>query len=278
MSSEAHQEIPDWKLERYILGELPARELARIGRALEVDDSLRRRLDALRRSDQEIRDRYSPSWMSRQIRLRLKASEGATGSRPVSSPFPRLRPLVPPRPITALAGVALAAVLLLVVLPRELHYWKPGKEASLERIKGEGPQLKLHRRTPDGSEVLPDGARVFESDVIQIGYQSAGRPYGVIVSVDGRGTVTSQLPLEGTRAVELRSEGQILLDFALELDDAPGCERFYFVTGDRAFELAPVLRAAKKIDTDRPVDRAEKLDLGEDLEQFVISLEKGTRR
>jgi hypothetical protein len=278
MNTESHMDIPDWKLERYILGELPTRELARIGRALEVDDSLRRRLDALERSDQEIRDRYTPSRMSRQIQRRLKAQEEGIGSRAVSSPFPRLRPLVPPRPVAALSGAALAAVLLLVVLPRELHHWKPGKGASMERVKGEGPQLRLHRRTPDGSELLPDGARVFEGDVIQIGYQSAGRPYGVIVSVDGRGTVAPHLPLDGTRAVELGNEGQILLDFALELDDAPGWERFYLVTGDRAFELAPVLRAARKLDTKRPVDRAEKLDLGEDLEQFVVSLEKGTRR
>jgi hypothetical protein len=146
----------------------------------------------------------------------------------------------------------------------------------MERIKGQGPQLKLYRKTADGSEALEDGTRVFRGDVVRIGYQAAGRAYGVIVSVDGRGTVTLHLPHQGKQSVPLENDGQVLLDFALELDDAPRWERFYFVTSDASFDATPVLRAARQIDIKRPVDQAEKLILPKDLHQFVISLEKGT--
>jgi hypothetical protein len=63
----------------------------------------------------------------------------------------------------------------------------------------------------------------------------------------------------------------------LELDDAPRWERFYFITGNAPFDVAPVLQAANRIDIESPLDRAEKLDLPKDLDQFVVSLEKGTK-
>ena len=125
---------------------------------------------------------------------------------------------------------------------------------------------------------MSDGARVYPGDVIRIGYQAAGRLYGVILSVDGRGTSTLHLPHQGTRSVRLENEGAVLLDFALELDDAPRWERFYFVCSNTAFNVAPVLRAAEQIDVEKAVDQAERLDLPEGLDQFVVSLEKGIQR
>ena len=72
--------------------------------------------------------------------------------------------------------------------------------------------------------------------------------------------------------------GTVVHPLALELDDAPRWERFYFVTGDAPFETAPVVGAASQIDIEKTVDQPEKLDLPEDLDQFVVSLEKGIRQ
>ena len=82
-------------------------------------------------------------------------------------------------------------------------------------------------------------------DVIRLGYQAAGRAFGVIVSMDGRGTVTQHLPATGTAAVALRPGGQVLLDAAYELDNAPRWERFCLVTSERPFDLGVVLDAAR---------------------------------
>jgi hypothetical protein len=98
------------------------------------------------------------------------------------------------------------------------------------------------------------------------------------LSVDGRGTATLHLPHQGNRSVRLENEGAVLLDFALELDDTPRWERFYFVCSNTAFDVAPVFKAAEQIDVERTVDQAERLDLPEGLEQFVVSLEKGIQR
>jgi hypothetical protein len=144
------------------------------------------------------------------------------------------------------------------------------------RTKGQGPSIKIYRKTPEGSQSLEDGATAYRGDVIRLGYQAAGRSYGVILSVDGFGKATLHLPQKGTRAARLNTDGRVLLDFALELDDAPSWERFYFVTGDDPFDVSPILEAVRQVELDRPVDLPDDLALPEVLEQFVISLEKGT--
>jgi hypothetical protein len=260
--------LSDITLEQYLLGELPEHEMVETKRALDEDPESRARLAALERSNREILERYPPDFMGRKIQSKLEQQE-AKSSRKL---------LFQHRPTTAWVGAAAALILLFYLLPPDLIPWKSGTEPSTERFKGQGPQLKLYRKTRDGSEALADGDRVFQGDVLRIGYLAAGSTYGVIGSVDGRGTVTLHLPDQGHRSVRLKGNGQALLDFALELDDAPRWERFYFVTNGAPFETTPVLRALEQIDTERPVGQPEKLVLPKGLDQFVISLEKGTRQ
>ena len=257
--------IPDITLEQYLLGELPEDEMVEMKRLLDEDPESRARLEALERSNREILEQYPPDSMSRQIQSKLEAQQKQSS-------------FFQPRPMAAWVGAAaMAIVLLFTVLPGEFISWGPQGVAPEERIKGPGSQLKLYRKMANGSEALEDGTRVFPGDVLQLGYQAAGRAHGVVVSVDGRGTVTLHWPAQGKRSVPLEKGGLILLDFALELDDAPRWERFYFVTGDASFDVATVLQAAKQVDTERPVDRAESLELPKDLDQYVISVEKGTK-
>jgi len=63
----------DWKLERYLLGELPAPEMENVRKAVESDSSVSRRLEQLRLSDQDILGRYPPEWMISQIQARILA-------------------------------------------------------------------------------------------------------------------------------------------------------------------------------------------------------------
>ncbi len=264
MNSEGHEpQPPDITLEQYLLGELPRSEMAALKRLIERDERLRSRLEKLGRSNEEILERYPAELMSRQIQSKL-------GRRPTHAHL--LRPWT----MKALVGAA-ALVLLVFLLPHDFDSFRPGETTSTERLKGQEPQMRLFRKTPGGSESLGDGARAVPGDIIRIAYLAAGRPYGLIVSVDGRGTVTLHVPHQGNRSVRLENDGEVLLDFALELDDAPRWERFFFVTGDTPFNAAPVLEAAKQVDIDGAVDQAEKLDLPDDLDQFVISLEKGPK-
>ena len=237
--------------------ELPPDEAARLEDRLRHDEPLRRRLEALDRSDEEIR----------RSGVLDRLSERVPHSQPVRR---RLRAFgaIP-------AAVAAAAVAILIVM---LRIEAPGTGPtdsvdSGDRIKGLTPSLALYRRTAEGSETLADGAVARQGDLLRVGYQAAGKRYGVILSVDGRGAVTVHLPPQADRAAALKSDGMVLLDRAYELDDAPQWERFYFVTGDTSFAVAPVVEAVRAAAADhrRPPPA---IALPHGLDQFTFSVQK----
>jgi hypothetical protein len=269
--------VPDLVLERYRLGELPPAETRALGRRLDREPDLAARLEALERSDEEIRRRYPPSSLAEQIRRRLWAVAEAADRR---ARRPRAWLLRWPLP----AALAVAATLVLVLTPRLWRPPSPGPVAgapparsapalgSDDRIKGLQPSLVLFRRTASGSETLADGAVARAGDVVRVGYRAAGRTHGAILSVDDRGVVTVHLPTGGKEAAPLRSGETVLLDRAYELDDAPRFERFYLITADRAFDVEPVVEAARR--AAEPSARNE-LPLPANLGQATFLLRKG---
>jgi hypothetical protein len=238
---EDSRKTPDWKLERYLLGELPADEMDFIRAELERDPRLPPRLDALKRSDEEIRARYPADSMSRQIRGKVEGPAGRdTPARP--DLFSRLWPM----PALPIAAVLIALGILPILFGPE-HQPEAPSQILTTRVKGLEPSLILFRKTVSGTERLENGATAREGDLIMIHYQSAGREYGAIVSVDGRGKVTRHLPLEGAEAARLHKGEPASLDFAYELDDAPWWETFFFVTSESTFEVEPVITAARRL-------------------------------
>jgi hypothetical protein len=236
--------IPDLLLERYRLNELPEPARAAIGRAAASDPALHARLDALERSDAEIRDRYAPGVLAPRRALRRRSA----------------RALV-------LAGALSTAIAALVItIPRVTI---PTDDT---RIKG-AASLAVYRRTPAGSERLADGDIARPGDLLRIGYSAGGSTYGVILSIDGTGAVTLHLPPSGDHAAALAPGGMTLLDSAYELDEAPRIERFYLVTGARPFDVAPVLAAARRAHGAPPA-----LSLPSGLEQVTFAVQKEVRR
>jgi len=249
----AHPRVPDVLLEQYRLRELPHREADRIAELIHQDPTLRERLDALDRSDEALRRDGAIDAIAGRVRNHIdRQGHGSQTVRRRSASYW----IVP-----ALAAVTIA----IAVVARTLS--PPPMDAGTERIKGLHPALALYRRTADGSETLADGAVARRGDLVRVGYRAAGRAYGVIFSVDGRGAVTMHLPPTGDRAVPLAHEPTVLLDQAYELDDAPQLERFYFVTGRTAFDVAPIVNAARR-------DPSPALALSRELEQSSFSLQK----
>jgi hypothetical protein len=99
----------------------------------------------------------------------------------------------------------------------------------------------------------------------------------VILSIDGRGTVSRHFPREGEAAGELDKEGVVALDFSYELDDAPGWEQFYFITSDKPFELDMVIEAARKKTVELTETEPGPLDLPEQFDQYLFTLKKEER-
>ena len=257
--SMPHAAIGDWQLERYRLGELPAGEIDAIRTALAADGDLKDRLARLDVSDGEILAHHPPSVISASIRAR-SASGDAGRPRRTGAPL---------RLALALAcGLVMAAAGVLLVPVRV-----PDATVDTTRVKGLAPRLFVYRKAPTGAEELAAGAAARENDVVQLAYQAAGRHFGAIVSIDGRGVVTRHLPAAGTLASPLKTGASFALPEAYRLDDAPGFERFYFVTADQPFAVDLVLAAAS-----HSAGAEGRLALPAGLDQYSFALRKETAR
>jgi hypothetical protein len=229
--------VSDLALEQYALGELPPEEAQRVREALSTDESLRTRLAALASSDREILAAHPPREMAERIRERMRGAE-LRARRP--SPFFTI----------ALPAAAAILALLTVFAVREGAFpFLAGSEGT--RLKGGPAHLTVFRKTEAGAVEVRDGSLVRQRDILQIGYTAGEARYGVIFSVDGRGVLTFHLPRDyrgqPAGAPELERQGQAVLPYAYELDDAPGFERFFFVSARSSFPVREVERAARAL-------------------------------
>jgi hypothetical protein len=250
--------VPDLVLERLRLGELEKSRAASLRERLGRDEELRLRLAALEASDAEILRTYPADQFAAAVRA--GAGREAEMSR---AGRPGWRTPVMPAAVAACLLALLGGARLVrdtLVSPGA----SPSATAPGERVKGGPVALLLFRQGLDRSvERLAQGAVARPSEVVQIAYQAGGHPYGVILSIDGRGTVTRHLPAEGEMAAPLRAGGTVVLPAAFRLDDAPSLERFYFVAGDEPFAVAPieamVLRSGTDPRTANPLPLAPQL-------------------
>jgi len=253
----ARPRIPSWQLERYRLGELPPGEAARVSEALETDASSREQLDELRAEDARVLAAHPPHLIATAIRTRIDARP----DRP--SPSRTRVPL-----LGALAVTACVLALLPLASAR-----RPFPET---RIKGLAPSLLVFRESASRPEPLSSSSSARADDVVQLAYQAAGKRYGVVVSIDGRGHVTRHLPRTGDQAARLESGAPVPLPEAYQLDDAPGFERFFLITGDAPFGVDVVVRATERLygGGPDPERTGTRLDLPRGLDQFRFELRK----
>lgn len=252
--------MKDWLAERVLLEEVPASRRDEVA-AARGTRALEDQLAALRASNDDVLAELPPARVAAEVERRLRA-------RGVAAPRA-------PRWILWAAPAAVAVAALLLVIAR------PGDRALVAddgvRTKGD-PILRVHRKVGDGAELLSAGATVRAGDQLQLSYVAAGRPFGAILSIDGRGAVTVHHPARGTRAAALdSSDGAHALPFAYELDDAPGFERFFFITSDLPFDLAVAVEAAQPLAADPESARTAPLALPRPLHHSSLLLIKGPR-
>jgi hypothetical protein len=244
--------IPDWKLERFILGELPAADLEAIRQQLASDDLLKSRLKTIEESDEALRVAHPVEPMVEGIEQRL---DGKSQPQDRSKSAGWLWTALP-----------VAAAVVLFLYPTVEQNALDGN-----RVKGGSPALFLYRKSSTGVEELHKGHRVFEHDLIQIKYQPGTHRYGVILSIDGRSAVTVHLPETGQSAAVLERRKADTLGFSYELDDAPAGERFYFVSSDTPFKVVRIRDALGSIGF-HGADR--NLDLPDTFTQYIFTLTK----
>lgn len=252
--------VPDWLVERLVAGDLDA-EAATAVRARLANGGELVRLDEIAESNRALLAQHPTAEAVAAITRRLeqvRAKETASEST--------LRRFWPG---LAVALPALAVALIFVFAPKGEQEHVPSvpvAERETVTSKGLSPTLVLYKQVRDGAEVLGTSDRVRAGDVLQVAYISAGRPYGVIASIDALGVVTLHLPEAPGHAARLRSEGATPVPHAFELDGSPGFERFVFATSTRQFATDELVDALAR-------GRLEQLPA--DFEVTVRTVEKG---
>ncbi len=259
------QTVPQLLMEQMYLGEIGDHRKQRIIAEM-GEESVRAAMSRLEESNREILQASPPEVVVKQILARV------TLTGPIPIPFRRTatrrRLLIP---LAAAAAMALAVIVGL----RVFQPTAPGVTIQdTTRIKGE-PYLLIYRDTLDSPELVGENDILRESDRIQIKYVAGGDEYGAIVSVDGRGGVVLHYPADPASAPHLDPREAVALEHSYVLDDAPGFERFFFVTSDSEFSVASVMAAAAALARGGADTRP--LDLPPQMRQASVLLKKEER-
>jgi hypothetical protein len=256
--------ISDLHLEQYVLGELSAEEARAVRDALLTDESLQARIEEIKRSGGEILSSFPAVRMAPLIDERLRGG-------PVSPRrFPPVLTFIVP-----LAAAALAVFSIIGIRGAIIQATGSGRDVTRPKIP---PHMLIYRKTADGHEKLTDGSEVRRGDVLQLAYFSGEAKYGVFFSIDGRGVVTFHSPQDyagqSQFSPELDQQGETLLPFAYELDDAPAFERFFFVWSRSRFDLREIRKAASALSGDPGASRAGSLRIPPGMSVYSLLLKK----
>ncbi len=282
--TEAPPPVPDWKLERYALGELPPDESEAIRARLKAEaeavragltprGDLTARLEALQQSDEEILAAHTPRQVAAELRRRqhLRRAEADQAAREGGG---RRRWLL------GIAGpIAAAAIALVVVLPMlDTEPTGPIDDGfTVTTAKGLDTRLLVYRDVGDEQgELMKEGTAARAGEKLQLAYIAGGQQHGVIVSIDGRGAVTLHFPAEPGGSTRLAVDGERKLPFSGELDDAPNYERYFMVSSEQPIDVQAVIDAAARLASTGQAGERD-LPLPANLEQLSVRIDKEQR-
>ena len=247
--------VPQIYLEQFYLNELSP-EKARSIRKTASDDSIK----SIELSNKEILEQYPPLFIKEGILRRLDFENKIKPEKPVFRSH-------------MLRFIPIAAALIFLTLNLAQPGRNPGPN-DIIRSKGLTPELSVYIEENNSPAELFNNDFVSESDLIQLTYNAAGNRYGVIFSIDGRGVITLHYPEDKNSTPLINPNGSHALPFSYELDDAPGFERFFFISSKQEFDIDTILKSAESIIKFGSAATIEKLELTAEFDQQTIILKK----
>jgi hypothetical protein len=237
--------IPDWKLERYALGELAPAEMESIAEAVAQSTDLAAKLENLKIDSTQYLQNNDPAAAAKRIKAMVSARQDAHKA-PV-------RTFALWKPLASLAALALAVTVGTSVMTAEKQSVAPVQVASIDlpdngtRVKGLQNRIELWQKEADSIAMILDGAKVQKGDLLQIRTQVAAKCFAAVLSLDGRGNWTTHLPESGSAAVNAEPSTSGFLPFSYELDDAPRYEVFWLVTSKAAFSVDSLVQSLRAL-------------------------------
>ncbi|MEW5817815.1 MAG: hypothetical protein AB1798_20780 [Spirochaetota bacterium] len=236
--------IPDIIVEQFILDELPGEKTEGLRNNPDFD----RQVDRIKKSSEEILKHHSYEQFAVKILERLNRLKEEKRAWWRNFFVTRALPM----------GVLSTAVILIVIGIISPAFYKitnsPTVSSESTRIKAVKPNLLIYRDNNGKTELLKDSSIVRKNDRLQLAYNAAGWKYGVIFSFDGRGTVTLHFPEDVSNSSLLTTRGEVILPYSYRLDDAPGFEKFYFITADTEIPVKKLLDDVKA-EGERAIDK-----------------------
>ena len=254
--------IPDWKLERFLTGDLPEKEMNEIRKLEAADAMLAQRVKMLREDNKAILNKLPFEMLAAKIdavdagtvtetavAANLGTAKENAGNAEKNAPrFSIMK-------FAAAAVFVLAVALVAFMAQRETSVMNErvgsdiaavggpqntqvalAETQSDTRIKGMDARMEVWKKTPAGIVQLNDLDSVGEGDEIQLRYSVPEKCFGLLFSMDGNGALTLHMG-NGEKAVELAPGKMNSLPFAYKLDDAPYFEKFFFVTSPKEFTV-----------------------------------------
>ena len=232
--------IPDWKIERFLTGDLPEEEMKKIQDLEATDEIFAQRLKLLREDNMAILNKLPFETLSEKF-----AEAKNSGSKQVTLDFRILK-------VASAAVLVLAVALVALLSQRETvvtgtavaNAQMQGQEnqvamvetPSETRIKGLDARMEVWKKTPSGIVQLENLAEAKEGDEIQLRFSVPEKCFGLLFSMDGNGSLTMHMG-EGSQAIALAPGKMNSLPFAYKLDDAPHFEKFFLVTSQNKFAI-----------------------------------------
>lgn len=228
----AVNKISDFKVERYLLGELSEEEMAALQKREAEDEIFAARVRAMR----EENARILADNPFAALESKLDAADTAEGSgKSIYGMWLKV----------AAALVIMVGIFAIVASNRNVVTYERGN-ASMEvamaetdnstRIKGMQASLEVWKKTGDSAVQMVNLGEAREGDEIQLRYRVPQKCFGMLISMDGNGTITMHMG-EGNKSVELEPGKMTTLPFAYKLDNAPKFEKFFLLTSQNSFEI-----------------------------------------
>ncbi|PWJ63455.1 hypothetical protein SAMN05720473_10846 [Fibrobacter sp. UWB15] len=225
--------ISDFKLERYLLGELSEKEMRELQERELSDEIFAARVAEMRLQGK----RFVAENPFVALDAKMAAAEQSANDE---------HNVVSVRWLKVAAALVIAlGVFSMVVLNRDDATYDRDS-ASMQvamadvddgtRIKGMQASLEVWKKTGDSAVQMVNLGDAHEGDEIQLRYRVPQKCFGMLFSMDGNGTITMHMG-EGNKAIELEPGKMTTLPFAYKLDNAPKFEKFFLLTSQNSFEI-----------------------------------------